>query len=190
MKKRYRNNQKRNQFLAVFPILTIAGIGIITAFVTNYEPSWSYNWNGIRKEVKDSIKVAELYEITSKFNRRHWIMENATESELLKLAEYPNGTVKTIAYEGLLKKKKYSNKAELILKAIQDTVYTVEYQFGCIIRDKKIGEYLIQNVLMIDERIPSLPPKMKVDFGLTAIEKETILSSYRKYQNENFKDNN
>jgi hypothetical protein len=46
-----RNNSKRSRFSILFPILTIIGIGVITTIVSNYEPNWSYNWNGIRKEI-------------------------------------------------------------------------------------------------------------------------------------------
>jgi hypothetical protein len=171
--------------------LTIVGIGIITAFVTNYQLNWSYNWGGIRTEIKDSLKVAELRGITSgvggmgistksEVNRRRWIMRNATESELLKLIEYPNGTVKAIAYEGLLRKKEFTNRTELILRAIQDTTYLVDYQSGCIGWNREIGEYLVQDVLMIDDQIPPFPPEMRTEFGLTEKDKEKILSEYKK----------
>lgn len=65
MKRIRRNNQKRNRYSTIFPILTIVGIGIITVFVTHYKSNWSYNWNEIRTEIKDSIQVAELHRITS-----------------------------------------------------------------------------------------------------------------------------
>ena len=191
MKRARRNNQKRNRYSILFPILTIVGIGIITAFVSNYEPNWSYNWNGIRTEIKDSIQVAELRGITSgvggmgvstknEVDRRRWIMRNATESELLNLTEYPNGTVKAIAYEGLLRKREFANRTELTLRAIKDTTYLVDYQSGCIGWNKEIGEYLVQDVLMIDDQIPPFPPEMQTEFGLTEIDKEKILSEYKK----------
>ncbi|MFY0715382.1 hypothetical protein J1D01_17140 [Seonamhaeicola sp. NFXS20] len=184
-----RNNKKQNRYSILFPILTIVGIGIIIAFVTNYEPNWSYNWNGIRAEIKDSIQVAELRGITSgvggmgistknEVERRRWIMKNATESELLKLTEYPNGIVKGIAYEGLLRKKEFSNKTELTLRAIRDTTYQIDYQSGCLGWNINIGEYLVQNVLLIDDEIP--PPERLPNFGLSEIDKEKILAEYKK----------
>lgn len=191
MKKARRNNQARNRFSILFPILTIVGIGIIIAFVTNYEPNWSYNWNGIRAEIKDSIKVAEFRGITSgvcgmgissksEVDRRKWIMRNATESELLKLTEYPNGTVKAIAYEGLLRKKDFNDRTELTLRAIRDTTYLMDYQSGCIGWNREIGEYLVQNVLMIDDQTPPFPPEMQTEFRFTDIDKERILSEFKK----------
>ncbi|WP_298346705.1 hypothetical protein [uncultured Algibacter sp.] len=186
-----RNNSKRSRFSILFPILTIIGIGVITAIVSNYEPNWSYNWNGIRKEIKDSLQIAELRGITSgiggmgastknEVDRRRWIMKTATESELLKLTEYPNGIVKGIAYEGLLRKKGFSNKTELTLKAIRDTTYQIDYQSGCLGWNMGIGEYLVQNVLLIDDEIP--PPERLPDFGLTEMDKEKILTEFRKLQ--------
>ena len=186
-----RDNQQQNRYALIFPILTIVMIGIITAFVTHYQPNWNYNWVGIRKEIKDSIEVSALCGITSGFggmgistkgevDRRQWIMGNATQSELLQLTEYPNGTVKAIAYEGLLRKKEFANKMELTLRAIQDTLYLVDYQSGCFIWNREIGEYLVQDVLMIDDQAPPFPPEIQTEFGLTEIEKQKILTEYRR----------
>lgn len=194
MKRVLRNNQKQNRHSILFPILTIVGIGILTAFVTNYEPNWNYDWKDIRLSIKDSIQVAELRGITSgtgrmgatidkEIDRRQWIMKNATESELLKLTEYPNGTVKAIAYEGLLRKETFTEKTELTLKAIQDTTYLLGYQSGCIGWNMEIGEYLVQHVLMIDKLTPPFPPEMYTEFGLTKIDEEKIISEYRKRKN-------
>lgn len=194
MKRVLRNNQKQNRHSILFPILTIVGIGILTAFVTNYEPNWNYDWKDIRLSIKDSIQVAELRGITSgtgrmgatidkEIDRRQWIMKNATESELLKLTEYPNGTVKAIAYEGLLRKETFTEKTELTLKAIQDTTYLLGYQSGCIGWNMEIGEYLVQHVLMIDKLAPPFPPEMYTEFGLTKIDEEKIISEYRKRKN-------
>lgn len=192
MQRQRRNNNKRNRFSMFLPILTIIGIGIIIAIVTDYEINWTYNWNGIRKEIKDSIKVAEVYGITSgvigvagfstksEVNRRRWIMGNATESELLKLTEYPGGTIKAIAYEGLLRKNNFLDKTNLTLKAIRDTTYLVNYQSGCLVSDIEIGEYLVEIVLKIDDQSPPFPTYMINDFGLSELDREKILTEFRK----------
>lgn len=186
-----RNRNKRSRFSILFPILTIIGIGIITVIVTNYELNWNFNWSGIRKEIKDSLQVAELNGISSgvggmgvstksEVDRRRWIMKNATESELLKLTEYPNGTIKAIAYEGLLRKKEFVEKTELTLRAIKDTIYLVDYQSGCIGWSREIGEYLVQDVLMIDDQTPSFSPEQQTGIGLSELDKEKILVEYKK----------
>jgi len=113
MKKQIKHNQK-STFSILFPILTIVLIGIVTVIITNHEPKQFYNWTEIRTEIKDSIQVSESRGITSgvgrmgistknEVDRRKWIMKNATNYELQKLTEFPNGNVKAIAYEGLLR---------------------------------------------------------------------------------------
>lgn len=184
-----RNNNKRSRFSILFPILTILGIGIIAVLTSGYEKSWMFSWNGIESKIKDSISVYEYQSISSgiggngrampeEIESRKWIMENATESELLKLTEFPNGNIKAIAYEGLLRKKKFENKMELISKAINDTIYSVYYQSGCLGNKFEIGEYLVQKVLMIDDRIPLFRPELITDFGLSKLEKQKILTEF------------
>lgn len=167
-----RDNSKRNRFLILFPILTIFGIGIIAAIFTTSETNDNYNLDGVRKEIKDSIKISELRGTTSR-----WIRKNATKSELLKLIKYPNGIVKAIAYEGLLRKKEFAQKAELTLRAINDTTYIIDNQSRCLM-NVNIGEYIVQNVLLIDDEIPT--PERLPDFGLNKIEKEKILTEFKK----------
>ncbi|MDO5978570.1 hypothetical protein [Flavivirga spongiicola] len=174
----------------VFPILTIIGIGIVVVLSSFYEKSWTYNWNGIRQQIKDSVKVAEYGGISTgivgydarkpaQFDRRHWIMQNASESELLKLTVYPNGTIKTIAYEGLIKKLEFENKTNLILDAIADTEYHMYLQSGCTGTPMHIGEYLVDFVLQIDDRSPPFA-REKPNYGLTKNDEEIILTEYRK----------
>ena len=111
----------------------------------------------------------------SEVDRRRWIMRNATESELLKLTKYPNGTVKAIAYEGLLRKKEFTNRTELTLRAIGDTTYLVDYQSDCIGWNREIGEYLVQDVLMIDNQTQPFAPEMWTEYRLTEIDKKNII---------------
>ena len=191
MRKTERHNKKRNRFSIVFPILTIIGIGIVAVLSSGYEKSWSYNWNGISDQVRDSIKVAEYGGISSgwvgiapkkpkQYDRRFWIMKNASESELLKLTEYPNGTIKTIAYEGLIRKKDFDKKSELILKAIDDNEFTIEYASGCTGMPMRISEYLVDFVLLINYKSPPLPDGLYNRYNLSETEIEKIMVEYRK----------
>jgi len=163
MTKTERHIKKRNRFSIIFPILTIIGIGIFAVLTSFYEKTWSYNWNGISEQIRDSVKVAENGGISSgwigiaphkpkQYDRRLWIMNNATESELIKLTDYPNETVKTIAYEGLLRKPEFKNKVDLMLKAIKDTEYSIFYRTGCEGMNMNISEYLVDLVLLIDDK--------------------------------------
>ena len=194
MKKRKRHSEKRNRFSMLLPILTIVGIGIIVVFFSFYEKSWTYNWNGIRQQIKDSVKVAENDWVTGRivgegahrpkqYDRIQWIMKNATEKELLRLTEYPNGTIKTIAYEGLLRKSEFKNKSELTLKAIAETEYTTHYLSGCIGMELNIGEYLVDIVLKIGDNSPPPPPGgFGIKYGLSESERNKILAEYRKVE--------
>ena len=175
----------RNYFSIVLPILTIIGIGVLFVLSSFYEKSWTYNWNGISEQIRDSIKVAEYRGISSgvvgidarkpnQFDRRHWIMKNATVSELLKLTEYPNGTIKTIAYEG------FEKKTELVMKSLKDIEYPIEYQSGCVGRPMYISEYLIDFVLYLDNDGPPLPDGLYNRFGLAENDVKKIMDEYRK----------
>ncbi len=161
------------------------------AFSSFYEKSWSYNWNGIRNQIKDSIKVAEPNGLSSglvgiapsrnqQYYRQVWIMENATKSELLRLTDYPNATVKAIAYEGLIRKENFNNRADLIFKAISDKEFKIDYQAGCSWFQMSISEYLIEFVLYINDEGPPQPLEVENQFGLTNIEQNRILTEYKK----------
>jgi len=185
-------NNKRHYRIPIFlPMITIIGIGIITILSSFYEKSWSYNWNEISVQIMDSVKVAAHGGISSgvvgiaskkpkQFDRRHWIMQNATESELLKLTSYPNATIKAIAYEGLLRKINYTNKTDLVLKSIDDTEYPMTYQTGCSGLQMPISEYLIEFVLYIDDRSPPAPDGLKYRFGFSEEDIKKIMVEYRK----------
>jgi len=188
MRKTERHIKKRNRFSIIFPILTIIGIGIFAVLTSFYEKTWSYNWNGISEQVRDSVKVAENGGISSgwvgiaprkpkQYDRRFWIMNNATESELIKLTDYPNGTIKTIAYEGLLRKPEFKNKVDLMLKAIKDTEYSIFYRTGCEGMNMNISEYLVDLVLLIDDK-GLLGKTNRYNLPQTDIDK--ILNEYKK----------
>ncbi|MBD10012.1 MAG: hypothetical protein CMC68_04540 [Flavobacteriaceae bacterium] len=191
MKTIRRNNISSNRFKIVFPILTIIGIGIFAITTSFYEKSWFYDWDGINYQIRDSILVAQYEGISSgsvgisprkpkQFDRRHWSMKNATVSELQKLTEYPNGTIKTIAYEGLIRKKEFDKKTEFTIKAIKDTEYPIEYSSGCVGTPMYIGEYLVDFVLLINDESPPLPNGLKNQFNLTQNEIESIMTEFKK----------
>jgi len=189
MKKNQRYNKKEKRFLFIFPILIIIGVGCVLTFSLLYKKSWTYNWTDIRKQIKDSTKIAEYSLISSgtsiyysnrpkEFDRRLWIMKNATELELIKLTEYPNGTIKTIAYEGLMRKKKFDKKFDYILKAIDDVkypVYVAETKMN-------ISDYLIDFVLYIDKNSPPPPVGDRIDWGFTQTELMIILNKSKRIQ--------
>jgi len=154
MNKNLRHTNRRNRLSNFFPLLTIVGVGILVFVASSYEPNWIYNWNGIRKEIKDSILLVEKHGITSgivgngissqnEVERRNKIMNTASQAELMKLLQYPNGSVRATAYEGLLKKDDFRGKTDLIIQAINDTTFLINYHSGCFVWDREIGEYIV-----------------------------------------------
>lgn len=156
-----------------------------------YQDSWNFKWIEIRTQVKDSILIYEQYPITSgvggegvstesEVRRRLWIMNYSTAEELLLFKTYPHGNIKAIAYEGLLRKSDAQNKKELIIEAIRDKEYKVYYQAGCLVWDISLGEYLMREILNLDETYPTLQPSSRYNFGLSEADKAEIIELYRK----------
>ncbi|MCF7569585.1 hypothetical protein L3X37_14645 [Sabulilitoribacter arenilitoris] len=169
--------------------MTIIGIGIVAVLYSGYDKSWFHNWNGVSKSIKDSVLVAKDIGYTGGIGpngrsmekyqkRRHWIMNNATLSELMNLTKYPNGTVKAIGYEGLIKQKDFKEKADLIVRAIDDKEYHVFYSAGCEGFEFEIGEYLMRYVLLNDTELPPVKPGAEIDYGLSQSDKEIIITAY------------
>ncbi|WP_236554557.1 hypothetical protein [Flavobacterium sp. 9AF] len=165
---------------------------MLTIFLISfsYEKSWSYNWEGIRENLKDSISLYRTNSITSgvgengsdfsfEVERRNWIMKYATIKELEKLSLYPDGTIKAIAYEGLLRNKLYFKKYDLILKILNDEDI-VAYQSGCLGYTISLRDYFMDYVLQLNpER--SFEFTTNLGFGLSDEEKYKIIAEYKSY---------
>jgi len=184
-----RNNNKRNRFTILLPILTIVGIGIVIVLSSFYEKSWFHNWNGVSESLKDSVLIARDIAYTGgtgpngrsmeKYAKaRLWIINNATDSELLNLTKYPNGTVKAIGYEGLIRSNSFDKKTNLIINSINDNEFKVYYSMGCEGIGLEMSEYLIQWFLKIDNDMRPFRPELIVDYGLSEPEKEKILTAF------------
>ncbi|GGZ94726.1 hypothetical protein [Algibacter mikhailovii] len=184
-----RNDHKRSRFPILFPILTILGIGIFAVLTSGFDKSWLHNWNDVSKSIKDSVLVAKNIGYTGgtgpngrsmeKYAQtRLWIMNSATNSELLNLTKYPNGTVKAIGYEGLIKKIDFNEKTNLILKSIEDKEFKIFYSMGCEGFEIEISEYLMRFILTDDNHLPPIEPELKIDYGLSRDDKVKIMTAY------------
>ncbi len=186
---RKRKTVEKNRCIIYLPIMTFIVIGIFFYFSNAYRPSWTYDWTGIRAEIKDTVKLIEDYGgvtgyivgyncVTPRqFYRRIWFMHNANEFELLKLTDYPHGAVKSTAYEGLLRKKS-CNSFQIMTKSLNDTTTFVEYSSGCLGTTKMISEYLMEEVLYLDDSPPQ-PEGFYVQFNLTKDEIRNIKAIYK-----------
>ncbi|RXP52473.1 hypothetical protein EC396_11225 [Lutibacter sp. HS1-25] len=153
-----------------------------------YTEKWSYDWKGIRPQIKDSIIELDKYgELTSKsvgvagitpqqWHRQNWIIENSKESELLKLTDFPSGTVKGIAYEGLLKKD-YLKQYDLFKKVLNDTLTFVHYQSGCFSNGFMLSDYIISYKTIIENPELNQNP---ININLTDSEKKEIIKLMKK----------
>ncbi len=187
--KRRNSNQEFLNLAIVLPIGTSAIAGLVFLLSIVYKPNWIFNWQEIRPEIRDTIRLIEKCgHVTSRtvgyagktpqqWHRRKWLMKNATKDELTKLTEYPNGTVKATVYEGLIKKEN-SDKYKLLKQALNDTSTFVMFQSGCLVRPKMIGEYLAENVIPISDRIP-LPPGNEIENYLSEMEIANLRKLYK-----------
>ncbi len=79
----------------------------------------------------------------------------------------------------LIRKKDFDKKSELILKAINDTEYPIEYASGCTGRPMYIGEYLVDYVLFLDENNPLPKDVIRNQFNLSKEDVDNIISEFR-----------
>jgi len=179
----------QNRFSILFPLLIIISLGIAIIISSSFEKGWSHNWSGVSSSVKDSVLMAKNIGYTGGIGpngrslkkyaeSRNWIMTNATESELLNLTKYPNGTIKAIGYEGLIRKNKFNEKVDIILKSIDDKEFKVFYSMGCQGYELEISEYLMRFVLMDENELPPNEQELDIDFGLSQSDKTKIMTAY------------
>jgi hypothetical protein len=157
LKMLFKKKKRHKNKLNFLPIITLGIIGFIYFLSVSYSEKWNFEWKGIRKEIKDSIQALDKFgNLTSEFagynmntpkqwHRQNWLRKNINTFELLKLTEYPSGTVKGFAYEELLTKPNIE-KYELYKKTLNDTLTFVHYTSGCIGNRFMLSEYAIKVV--------------------------------------------
>ncbi|WP_442267051.1 hypothetical protein ACSIGC_04960 [Tenacibaculum sp. ZS6-P6] len=193
MKKRKCPRQKMNHFL---PIITFVFVCSMFSFSIYYTPKWNFKWKGIRNEIKDSIIALDTYgtitgsavgyagRTPQQFYRQKWILKNATSSELYSLLDYPDGTAKAIAYEGLMYNPKVK-KYPLFKRSLNDTLTFVFFQYGCEGSGAMLSDYVINFIANVDKEVPPRynPPEIK----LSEDEKDEILKLfYKRKAKENY----
>tara|TARA_R100000789_G_C3006361_1_gene150172 strand:+ start:432 stop:1028 length:597 start_codon:yes stop_codon:yes gene_type:complete len=172
------------------PLFSVGIILLLFIYSFSHNQINDFNWNGIRKEVKDSIIAFEKYggltsefvgyagKTTEQWYRQNWLNENLKEGELSKLTEYPNGSVKGLAYWNLFKNEKVK-KRKLFEKALNDTLAFVHYQSGCIGTGFMLGEFVVSYLPMTEN--------IKLEEILTEEENKEILNLLKKRKmKENF----
>jgi len=152
-----------NQIYTWFPMVIILFFTIFILITNQLWSSWTFNWDCIRPELRDSIKMSTTGFISSssygngerrmrELDRREWIIKEALVHELKCLTEFENGNVKAIAYEGLIRRNGLANKTEMALKAVNDTAYKIHVSGWT--REISIGEYIVYCVLKLGDQPP------------------------------------
>jgi len=174
------------------PVFTIAAVSFIFYFSESYHPSWNYNWEGISTEVRDTVKILEdqwaIYsylvgygaKTTPEWYRQKWFLKNTTTKELQKLSTYPNPIVKTLSYEGLLRRKDQDH-FKILKEILRDTTH-VGHLSGCLGNSMEMREYLVEYRFHLDiiEVSPPLPPRGELRFDLSDEEMKQLKTIYQK----------
>ncbi len=173
-------------------IIIIFIVGVLLFISFSYSKKRSFNLEGIRTEIKDSIKKIDkcgkivsnavgIFRITpSQWYTQQWILQNASREEFLKLTDYPSGAVKAIAYEGLLRDKKFEGKIDLINKSLNDTLTFVFYQCGCIETGLMLSDYVINHIGNLNNEFRNIKDDEFPKFNFSDNQIEVIKSKFRK----------
>lgn len=167
-----RRKQNSLQYYVPLSLFAVV-IVIITSF--SYNETWFFNWEGIRPEIKDSISDHNYIHIFKRrvdldpkiLNKRGWLISYANDYELLSLTKFPNGNVKAVAYEGLLKSKTYKEKYQLMLASFKEN-YSVIYISECRSQSFRLSDFLMNHVLMQKGKKDSV--NNYLDYGITESE--------------------
>ncbi|MCF8277810.1 MAG: hypothetical protein K9J17_13835 [Flavobacteriales bacterium] len=186
--RRHSVRKSKTLIFGLLPVLTVVLVSTVTFYATTYYPSWDFNWNGIRPEVIDTVNKLDFYGYISSgseglsgttpvhYETRYRLMSMASDQELYKLLDYPQGAIKATAYEALLHRKKYDHY-ELILKALDDTTFFVDYRSGCVGDMLLLAEYISWNtVYCLTKDCPPYTDEIKEKLPMT----EDQLSRLRK----------
>lgn len=192
MKSNRRNKHPKFINLTIaLPIGTLAIVGSMLFLLSTYESNWTFNWNEIRPEIRDTVKLIENYgSVTSsvvginaktpqQWHRRKWLMRNADEKELRLLIDYPDGVIKATAFEGLIRKPN-SRKYELITQALNDTTTFFDYRSGCLGFPMMLGEYVVENIIPVSDKMPPLSPNQILRYNLSKEEIANIIELYNR----------
>lgn len=126
-----------------------------------------FDFSKIRKNILDSIFVIErLDEIPSlvygysgkaskQWSTRKWLLNKASIQEFIALIDYPNTTVKAIAFEGLFVQG-YEDLYPVLIKILDNYDEIVYCQAGCTGFRMKLGKYCFWNIM--GYHLPDAPP--------------------------------
>ena len=158
-KRKYISKHQSNRFnlIKLLPLSSVLLLLFLFGFSNSYDKPWTFDWSGIKLEVKDSIlKVKRFGRIVTSASEdesyskqlytQSWLYKNTKTSELVYLLNFPDSNIKALSYDILLKKKKV-DKYSLIKKSLEDTLSFVKLAGGCLRYDMHLVEYLLKHQL-------------------------------------------
>lgn len=115
------------------------------------------------------------------FRRTSWLINHLSTSELLSLVDFPNPTVKAVAFEGLYRRK-YPNLFQVLLDFLtleQDYIF---YSSGCVSWQLHLSQYCFSYIMRYHPNNTSpLPPSPFKYDALTADEQAIIIQELEKH---------
>lgn len=189
---RYLKKRKFKQALSwtsFYPIVIIIVVWVLYNFSIAMNPTYSYNWKNIRANIRDTVlqqncigsiamgAVGYSGSIPKYYYQREWLMNNATNNELVELTDFPGGVIKATAYEALFRREG-TNLKHLIFKALNDTTTFLNLQSGCMGSTVIPIEYLVESVLHLDEGSPPSLAPLNVNLNLSDEELNYIIKVY------------
>lgn len=180
----------------VLSILAISSLWLTAGF---YEPSWSFNWSGIRPEIRDTVNSLTVFPMIYRglgsghrsnhrfiatLQREKWLMTHASIDELSRLLHFPNGKIKTLACRELIARD-LGNDYEWLRQLMTDTTYYVDIQGQYNSWAHYVGIYLLEDVYSLRLGNWAIPPPAPTPepIRLATYELDSIRLAYRQLKN-------
>ena len=162
-RKSHRLNRGRNGLF--YTVTAVVAVTVTFALCSFHDSRWFFDWSGVRPHIKDSALQLEWMSFggwndhaRKRYAKRDRLLKAANETELLRLAQYPNGSIKATAYRGLLGKTRDVDLIfNLLMNALDDTTTHVGISHGCT------GDYELTGLFIVEY----LAWFSCVDYGLT-----------------------
>tara|TARA_B100001115_G_scaffold181357_1_gene175392 strand:- start:867 stop:1436 length:570 start_codon:yes stop_codon:yes gene_type:complete len=135
------------------------------------------NWENFNPDLKEIVLAIEKRGLSSgigaegistewELKEQKQLVQLSTAPELMFLKDYPNGSIRSLAYHGLILSSEYPLKKKFLEEAAKDTIYQVDYQAGCLAYEMTIPEYLLNIVFKEEYDMLPFQRKALLKYGL------------------------
>jgi len=160
-----------------YSFISLLLIALFLLYQLSFEEYRWLNWDNLNPDLKELVLGIERRGLSSgigaegistewELKEQNQLIQLCTVPELIFLKEYPNGSIRSLAYQGLILNTEYPQKLQLLKEAAKDTMYQVAYQAGCLAYEMTIPEYLLN--IVFKEEYDLLPDQRKalLKYGL------------------------